>query len=452
MLIGDERRAVQSCSRKTMISVVVFVSLTLNLVVADGPLFMDLNDPQDSVHNARVNLKVMGNVESFSGFLPLDEDKSKALFYWYFPAMNKPVDAPVIVWLQGWQTPGLYGLFMENGPFKVGPLDGLNKRTYAWNRFAHVVYIDSPVGTGFSFTSNDTGYPTNSSAVASDLFTALSALIEFFPELQLNDLYVGGESYAGKYVPPLALEMSRDSRFKLKGIFLGNPLVDPLTQVDYGGYLYQHGLVDYNQSQYFKDRESSIRSLINSDKIEEAAIELGNLIFLPNGKTYFNNATGFKQYYNFVKDEPLKEFWRVFIGLKEVRSAIHVGDLPFNDGSSSSDHLLLDVPRSSKASLQQVLSRYKVLVYAGQDDIICASPMMENMLDSLEWDGSDGFGKAYREIWSDSDDVAGYIRRYSRLSTAMIRNAGHMAPIDQPKWVYLLVKNFITGSPLDLVE
>ena len=114
-------------------------------------------------------------------------------------------DAPVLLWLQG--GPGgssLFGLFNENGPFQV--LDNLEvvKRQTSWTLTHHVIYIDNPVGTGFSFTMLDKCYAQTQENVATDLYDALTQFFVMFPNIAKNDFYVTGESYAGKYVPALA--------------------------------------------------------------------------------------------------------------------------------------------------------------------------------------------------------------------------------------------------------
>lgn len=63
-----------------------------------------------------------------------------------------------MLWLQG--GPGgssLFGLFVENGPLMVNKDGNVTLREYAWNREFAVLYIDNPVGTGFSFTNNEKG-------------------------------------------------------------------------------------------------------------------------------------------------------------------------------------------------------------------------------------------------------------------------------------------------------
>lgn len=67
-----------------------------------------------------------------------------------------------------------------------------------------MIYIDNPVGTGFSFTNDDKGYVKNEKEVGRDLYEAISQIFTMFPKLQTHPFFITGESYAGKYVPALA--------------------------------------------------------------------------------------------------------------------------------------------------------------------------------------------------------------------------------------------------------
>lgn len=85
-----------------------------------------------------------------------------------------PEDAPVLVWLQG--GPGatsMFGLFDEHGPFYLTADLSLKPRDFSWNLIANVIYIDNPVGTGFSFTKTDAGYARNEDQVGKNLYEAL---------------------------------------------------------------------------------------------------------------------------------------------------------------------------------------------------------------------------------------------------------------------------------------
>ena len=44
--------------------------------------------------------------------------------------------------------------------------------------------------------------------VANDLYDALQQFFLLFPQLQRNDFYATGESYAGKYVPAISYKVT----------------------------------------------------------------------------------------------------------------------------------------------------------------------------------------------------------------------------------------------------
>ncbi|CAG2110145.1 unnamed protein product, partial [Medioppia subpectinata] len=138
------------------------------------------------------------NISSYSGFLTVNKKLNNNLFFWFFPALNNDKTAPVILWLQG--GPGcssMLGLFTEMGPFKLDDKLNLMANKYSWSQNYSVLYIDSPVGTGFSYTTDAKGFATNEQNVAEDLYNALQQFFKLFAEYKNNEFYVTGESYAG---------------------------------------------------------------------------------------------------------------------------------------------------------------------------------------------------------------------------------------------------------------
>lgn len=402
----------------------------------------------------------LGPVEdfpSYSGYLTVNKDLDSNLFFWFFPAKENPQDAPVVLWLQG--GPGgssLFGLFSEHGPYRVveGGVPQLRPITWA-NKFS-MLYVDNPVGTGFSFTKKDEGYARNQTDVGRDLLEALQQFFTLFYELAHNDFYASGESYAGKYVPAIAyaIHTAIEPRVKinLKGIAIGDGMVEPASMFDYADYLYQIGLVDRHQANYIRKQCDLAVDLINHSRYLDAFRIFDALV---NGDTtsptYFKNVTGFDFYYNFLysKEPKVLGYYNAFVQTPVVRRAIHVGDLPFNNGDSVEQHLLEDVMKSVKPWLAVLMDNYKVLVYNGQLDIIIAYPLTANMLSTIQWSGAEAFDKAPRKIWMTpgGHDVAGYVRQVGNFTEVLVRNAGHILPFDQPVAAFDMISKFINDEP-----
>eukprot|EP00607_Mallomonas_marina_P002197 CAMPEP_0182437242 /NCGR_PEP_ID=MMETSP1167-20130531/84912_1 /TAXON_ID=2988 /ORGANISM="Mallomonas Sp, Strain CCMP3275" /LENGTH=643 /DNA_ID=CAMNT_0024630087 /DNA_START=54 /DNA_END=1985 /DNA_ORIENTATION=- len=164
----------------------------------------------------------------FSGYL--DGSRTSHLHYWLVLAETSPETSPLVVWFNG--GPGcssMDGFFYEHGPFEVDPSDYsvLKLRSSRWSSVANVLYIEAPVGVGFSY-SDDHQYKLDDDRTALENRAALEDFFKKFPEFIGNDFYITGESYAGIYVPTLAqaiLEGQDDGTYqgaKLTGIAVGN--------------------------------------------------------------------------------------------------------------------------------------------------------------------------------------------------------------------------------------
>ena len=71
-----------------------------------------------------------------------------------------------------------------------------------WNRKFGLLFIDQPVGTGYS-VAGERGIPTDEVEVAADLYIGLQEFFGRYKKLQERPLFITGESYAGKYVPSI---------------------------------------------------------------------------------------------------------------------------------------------------------------------------------------------------------------------------------------------------------
>ncbi|KAK8064528.1 carboxypeptidase S1 [Apiospora phragmitis] len=140
-------------------------------------------------------------VNQYSGYLEVG--KNMSMWFWFFEARNKPAEAPLVTWFNG--GPGcssMIGLFQEHGPcqfYNNETEPSLNP--WSWNNYANMLYVDQPIGTGFSYGDD----PVNSTVTAAPyVWNLLQAFYANFPEYECRDLGIFTESYGGHYGPEFA--------------------------------------------------------------------------------------------------------------------------------------------------------------------------------------------------------------------------------------------------------
>jgi vitellogenic carboxypeptidase-like protein len=85
----------------------------------------------------------------------------------------------------------LFGLFTENGPFSINEQLQVIPNPGSWNQQFSLLYIDNPVGVGFSSTQDPKGFATSSEVdVANNMYNLLTQFYQAFPQQRQNDLYV----------------------------------------------------------------------------------------------------------------------------------------------------------------------------------------------------------------------------------------------------------------------
>lgn len=153
----------------------------------------------------------------FAGYL--DISPTKHIFYWYVePNRNSSVldwaAVPLSLWTNGGPgCSGLFGYFAEHGPFRATQHgSGLEVNPFSWNTLSHMLYVEIPVGVGFSYSEDETEYYIGDEQTARDNLLVLQTFFARFPHLRSSDLYLTSESYGGHYIPTLAREIIRNNR------------------------------------------------------------------------------------------------------------------------------------------------------------------------------------------------------------------------------------------------
>lgn len=405
--------------------------------------------------------------ESYSGFITVNATTNSNMFYWYFPAQNGNKSAPLLIWLQG--GPGgssLFGLFSEMGPYSLSKDLKTIPRPVTWNKEYAMLFIDNPIGAGFSYTDVELGYCTNEEEVANNLYHFIVQFYIIYPFLLENELYITGESYGGHYVPAFAYKIHQETiagnpkamSIKLAGIAVGDGWIDPVEMVPaYPDMMWNMGLISEKQKQVVQMYCDATVSLIKQNKMLDAFTVWdqflnGDVWPYPN---YFHNCTGSNDYDNFLNTNAPEEFGYVgpYVNQPSVRQAIHVGNRPYQDGSVCERHLLSDFMVSMKPRLRVLLDapqKYKVVIYSGQLDVIIGAALTERFLPTVEWSGQAEYKNADRMVWriTDTDpNVAGYVRVVSNLQQVIIIGAGHIAPYDQPERSMNMIDRMVKNIP-----
>lgn len=401
---------------------------------------------------ARVSHKAFQNVTHYTGFFTVNKTHNTNLFAWFCPSESNAATDPVVLWLQG--GPGstsLFGLFSENGPFKMKNEREVVLRNETWTKKHNMLWIDNPAGTGYSFT-DAAGLAHDENQISSELFQAIQQFLLLFPELRKNEFFITGESYGGHYIPSISHYILRanrvlpaDLKINLKGLAIGNGWTDPINQLNYGDYLYQHGIVDLRDKKLMDSIRDEALDLIRQGRYEEARDKQDDILGI------MTNITGITNVYNYLfaqdtDDEPLMD---VFIQTSEIRRAIHVGNSKFQDGGAVNEALSGDVMKSVVHLLPDLMDNYRVLLYSGQVDIIVAYPLTVNYLQKLNSSLSEVYKNANRNIWTVDREIAGFVKVAGNLTDLLVRDAGHMVPTDQPVWALDLIYRFTRNLRFD---
>ena len=114
----------------------------------------------DTLGSSAIDPGPFVNETWYSGLVQIDRNATTNafnddIFYWWFESRDNATADPLVLWLTG--GPGCaseIALFYENGPYKFND-DGktLRGNPASWNDHANLLYVDQPIGTGFSHSA-----------------------------------------------------------------------------------------------------------------------------------------------------------------------------------------------------------------------------------------------------------------------------------------------------------
>ncbi|XP_020104134.1 serine carboxypeptidase-like 51 isoform X2 [Ananas comosus] len=370
------------------------------------------------------------------------------MFWWYYKSPqrieNGSTPWPLVLWLQG--GPGASGIGIGNFQ-EIGPLDtNLKPRSSTWLQRADLLFVDNPVGTGYSFVEDNTLLVTTDEAAAVDLTTLLKELYNSIESLQKSPLFIVAESYGGKFAVTLGLSVAKaiksgELKLKLGGVVLGDSWISPEDFVlSWGPLLLDVSRLDINGADKSNSMAEKIKAQIAQGLYADATNSWSTLEGL------IISSSNSVDFYNFLLDsgmDPLS-VTSASLMMKSYSSWVDQSDAVFNA-------LTNDFMKPRIDEVDELLSLgVNVTIYNGQLDVICATKGTEAWVQKLKWEGLKNFISLDRTpLYCSSDAVGGtkgFVKSYRNLHFYWILKAGHFVPVDQPCVALNMLSN-ITQSP-----
>ncbi|KAF3624688.1 Serine carboxypeptidase-like 17 [Capsicum annuum] len=419
-----------------------------------------------------------------TGYIGVGDHEDAQLFYYFIKSESNPESDPVLLWITG--GPGcsaLSGLIYEIGPITFEPVEyngSLPKmilNPYSWTTAASIIFVDFPVGTGFSYATTPSALQT-SDLQSSDL--AYQFLHKWFidhPEFLRNSLYVGGDSYSGMIVPIITQiiaiknEMEIKPFINLKGYLLGNPSTIEGENNYEIPYAYGMGLISDElyeslktncKGEYLNISPSNTLCLqdvqtfkellkgINEPHILEPQCEI---FFSPRPHLLFGQRRSLDEKFHQLKNPEL-------LPALKCRTDWYILSYHWADDGQVRDVLNIRKGTIGKwercATLQYKktvmssipyhdnLSRkgYRSLIYSGDHDKVVNFRSTQAWIKSLNYSVVDDW-----RTWTVDDQVAGYTRSYSNQMT-FATGAGHTAPEYKPRECLAMLTRWMSYQTL----
>ncbi|KAF3935065.1 hypothetical protein ABW20_dc0108203 [Dactylellina cionopaga] len=428
--------------------------------------------------------------ESYAGLLPIStkKDESRKLYFWYFPTTGpRDTQDDLVIWLNG--GPGcssLEGLLQENGPFtwKAGTfLPTPNE--YTWTNLTNIVWVEQPVGTGFS-----QGEPNirNEEEMAAQFLGFLKNFVDKFG-LHKKRLWITGESYAGMYIPYIAdaIYAKKDTKnFNLKGIMIYDPsiasdlILEEVPAVPF---------VERNQA-IFNLPDSTLASLkTQADKCGYTDIYKQGLTFPPTGKLNTTGAVHSKEcnlwekiwsaanrinpcfnIYHITDTcptpwdvmgvsggfSPIPKGAKSYFTRPEVQKAIHAPIMPDWTECSNKDvfpHGDSSPGPAPAGVLSRVIEKSErtIVAHALHDYVLLADGTLM-ALNNMTWHGAQGFSERPSKkfvVPYEKQGEMGVWHEERGLTYIEIKLSGHMVPEYQPGAAYRHLE-YLLGKIKDL--
>ncbi|KAL5624775.1 hypothetical protein BROUX41_004835 [Berkeleyomyces rouxiae] len=403
-------------------------------------------------------------VHMHAGHIEITPEHNGNIFFWLFENQHVSKHSRTILWLNG--GPGCSsedGALMEIGPYRVKPDQTLAWNNGSWNQFANLLFVDNPVGTGYSYVDTDS-YLNELNQMADNMVTFLEKWFAIFPEYADSELYIAGESYAGQYIPYIGSAIlarnkeKPDDAWNLKSLVIGNGWVAPREQY--------RATLDFVSKKGLLPSSGEARNQVESAwKKCEAALEKDTTEHVDYGQCE-GVLTDFLRYTSKIDDSGKNMCYNMYdvrlrdtypscgmnwppdlpdvtkyLRRKDVVKALNVNPAKSSSwtecsgGVGGAFRARKSVP--SINLLPDILKEIPITFFSGAEDLICNYMGTEAFLGNMTWNDGKGFETtpgnwAPRRDWTFDGKAAGFWQEARNLTFVLFNEASHMVPFDWP--------------------
>lgn len=457
-----------------------FLILAVSAVSANAAVGYSAAADADEV----VNLPGAQGIKSsraYSGYIsaPGATPTSKQMHYIFIESLNDPVNDPVVMWGNGGPgCSGLIGLFTENGPWRPNKDLSLSFNEFSWTNVANMLYIESPVGVGFSYSDESSDYDASDASTALLNYNLIQGFLARFPSLRANKLFISSESYGGHYLPTLAKQIVDENSAATNPLinFQGFAVGNPYTTVYSGSpamfdTFWGHQLVPLPLMQQFKQNDCSNETFSSNkaaltcfaieSQIENSIGELNPYaldypVCLSQSASAQAKKKGRAQrlwmlhhleaaraarmeesdikHRKLADTQNLKDSYQPceddyttsYLNDASVKRALHVkDDIKWGECSYTTRYNMSDSDVSMVPYYQYLINggyKLNILVYSGDDDSVCATIGTQSWI----WN----MGYPAQTTWTPylvEGQTAGFLSQFAntKLAFLTIHNAGH---------------------------
>ncbi|RVW64775.1 Serine carboxypeptidase-like 18 [Vitis vinifera] len=416
-----------------------------------------------------------------TGYVGVGESEEVQLFYYFVESQSSPSQDPLMLYIAG--GPGcssLSSLLYENGPIYLnyqyydGGVPSLNLSADAWTQSLNMIYIDAPVGTGFSYSNTSQGYYVDDAENAAQTYEFLRKWLVQHPDFLENELYIAGVSYSGIPVPMIVNEIIEGNilglspGMNIKGYVLGSPVTDSFID-DNSKIPFAHGLSLISHELYNSAKTNCEGNYVNVSS-EACALDIEAIDELLR---YINVAQVLHPYcYAFtVKPSERQGNRRSSLEEANYRSCDLYSSVPISIwANDESVRAALNVRNGTKGNWQPCnssltgytedvtttlayhrnfshTSSLRALIYNGDHDMSIPNIGTQEWIRSLNMTLADTW-----RAWMVDAQVAGYTKRYTygdfSLTYATVKGAGHIPATYKTRQCYEMIERWLAHYPL----